>query len=285
MMEECIGLDAEKHEKEHQEDLRRIKEFRLMDDDFMNACFKNNIEGTQLLIRIILGRDDITVTSVTTQSVMKNLQGRDIWLDIDAKDADGRAFDIEIQRTDKGADRKRARYHSSIMDAHLLQPGEDFCKLPETYVIFITENDVLGSGEPLYSIDRQIINTGEPFGDETHILYVNGENRDATTELGKLMHDFFCTNPDEMHYEELANKARYYKEDEKGVSMMCKAMEDMRNEVAERVAERVEKQTKLDDIKNIMATFGVSIEKAMEALKIPKSQWNTYMGLLEKRAL
>ena len=91
------------------------------------------------------------------------------------------------------------------------------------------------------------------------------------------MHDFFCTNPDEMHYKELAKKVRYYKEDEKGVSMMCKAMEDMRNEVAE--------QTKLDDIKNIMATFGVSIEKAMEALKIPKSQWNTYMGLLEKRAL
>ncbi len=62
---------------------------------------------------------------------------------------------------------------------------------------------------------------------------------------------------------------------------MCKALEDMRNEVAE----RVEKQTKLDAIKNIMATFGVSIEKAMEALKIPKSQWNTYIGLLEKRAL
>ncbi len=274
MMEECIGLDAEEHEKEHQEDLRRIKEFRLMDDDFMNACFKNNIEGTQLLIQIILGRDDITVTSVTTQSVMKNLQGRDIWLDIDAKDADGRAFDIEIQRTDKGADRKRARYHSSIMDAHLLQPGEDFCKLPETYVIFITENDVIGSGEPLYSIDRQIINTGEPFGDETHILYVNGENRNATTELGKLMHDFFCTNPDEMHYEELANKARYYKEDEKGVSMMCKALEDMRNEVAE--------QTKLDAIKSVMKTLGLSVEKAMEAIEIPKSQWNTYIGLLEK---
>ena len=282
MMEECIGLDAEEHEKEHQEDLKRIENFRLMDDDFMNACFNNYIEGTQLLIRIILGRDDIIVTSVTTQSVMKNLQGRDICLDIDAKDADGRRFDIEIQRTNKGADRKRARYHSSILDAHLLQPGEEFCKLPETYVIFITENDVIGSGKPLYSIDRQIINTGEPFGDEAHILYVNGENKDVSTELGKLMHDFFCTNPDEMHYKELAKKARYFKEDEKGVSTMCKALEDMRNEVAERVTERVEKETKLDDIKSVMKTLGLSVERAMETLEIPKAQWNTYIGLLDK---
>ncbi len=93
---------------------------------------------------------------------------------------------------------------------------------------------MIGSGKPLYSIDRQIINTGEPFGDEAHILYVNGENKDVSTELGKLMHDFFCTNPDEMHYKELAKKTRYFKEDEKGVSTMCKALEDMRNETAER---------------------------------------------------
>ena len=58
---------------------------------------------------------------------------------------------------------------------------------------------------------------------------------------------------------------------------MCKALEDMRNEVAE--------QTKLDNIKSIMKTLGLSVEKAMEAIEIPKSQWNTYIGLLEKRAL
>ena len=30
------------------------------------------------------------------------------------------------------------------------------------------------------------------------------------------MHDFFCTDPDDMHYKELADKVRYFKEDEKG---------------------------------------------------------------------
>ena len=51
-------------------------------------------------------------------------------------------------------------------------------------------------------------------------------------EIGKLMHDFSCTNPDDMNYEALAKKARYYKQDKKGVATMCKILEDMRNEAA-----------------------------------------------------
>lgn len=138
--------------------------------------------------------------SVKTQRRLKNLLGRDICLDIDADDETGKEYNVEIQRADNGADRKRARYHSSILDAHLLQPGDDFGDLPETFVIFITENDVLGDGLPLYTIDRQITNTGKAFDDGEHIIYVNGANKDASTELGKLMHDFFCTDPDDMHY-------------------------------------------------------------------------------------
>jgi hypothetical protein len=71
---------------------------------------------------------------------------------------------------------------------------------------------------------------GKPFDDGEHIIYVNGADKDASTALGKLMHDFFCTDPDDMHYKELADKVRYFKEDEKGVAAMCKVMEDMRKE-------------------------------------------------------
>ena len=41
-----------------------------------------------------------------------------------------------------------------------------------------------------------------------------GMKKDASTELGQLMHDFFCTDPDDMHYKELADKVRYFKKDE-----------------------------------------------------------------------
>ena len=139
------------YEQQHEEDLQRIRGFRLIDDDFMNACFDNNIEDTELILRIILNRPDISVKSVRTQQVLKNLQGRDIWLDIDAKDQDDNEIDVEIQRSDKGADRKRARYHSSMLDAHSLQPKEDFSALRDNYVIFITENDVIGKSKTAVS--------------------------------------------------------------------------------------------------------------------------------------
>lgn len=52
------------------------------------------------------------------------------------------------------------------------------------------------------------------------------------------MHDFSCINARDMYYEVLADRVHYFKEEEKGVAIMCKAMEDMRNEAA-REAERM----------------------------------------------
>ena len=70
-------------------------------------------------------------------------------LDVLATDSTGRKINVEIQRSDKGAGRKRARYNSSMMDANLLRKGEKFDELPETYVVFITEHDVIGKGSIL----------------------------------------------------------------------------------------------------------------------------------------
>ena len=247
-------------EQQHQEDLQRLRGFRLIDDDFMNACFDGNIEGTELILRIILGKPNLSVKRVTTQKQLKNLLGRDIWLDIDADDIDGTEYDIEIQRADKGANCKRARYHSSMLDAHLLKQGEDFNDLPETYVIFITENDVIGGNLPIYTIERQITNMGKSFNDGEHIIYVNGEYKNSATELGQLMHDFFCINPDDMHYKQLAEKVRYFKEDEKGVEAMCKAMEDMRNETAE--------QTKIEIATDMIKDGQLSLDQIAKYSKL-----------------
>lgn len=225
-------MDAE---RQHQEDLQRLRGFRLMDDDFMNACLDDNIEGTELILRIILQKPDIKVTSAKTQRRLKNLLGRDVCLDVDANDASGKKYDIEVQRANKGADRKRARYHSSMLDAHLLKPGDDYADIPETYVIFITEHDVIGGDLPIYTIERVITNMEQPFNDGEHIIYVNGEDKDSTTELGKLMHDFSCTNADDMYYDVLAKRVKYFKEDERGVEAMCKVMEDMRDQAKDEV--------------------------------------------------
>ena len=224
-------MNKDLNDKYRQQDLQRIRGFRLMDDDFMSKCFENNIECTELVLHIVLGRDDLKVEKVETQHLMKNLQGRSIILDIYATDNSGKRYNIEIQRADRGAGAKRARYHSSLIDANITEPGDKLENLIETYVIFITERDVIGDELPIYHIDRVVEETGKKFQDEAHIIYVNGAYRDKTP-LGILMHNFSCTDPNDITYEALAKRVRYFKENEEGVAAMCKAMEDMRTEAA-----------------------------------------------------
>ena len=150
-------------------------------------------------------------------------------LDIYAVDTTGKLYDVEVQRDDRGAGRKRARYNSSLMDADITEAGEQFEALPETYVIFITENDVLKGNLPLYHIDRVIRETGELFQDEEHIIYVNAQITDDTA-LGRLMHDFWCTNVSDIEYSVLAERIRYFKEDQKGVDVMCREFEELYEE-------------------------------------------------------
>ena len=220
---------TERIDLQHQEDLRRLRGFRLLDDDFLTKCFEGDPKYIQLVLRIVLEMPDLVVVDVRTQVFVENLLHRSVRLDIVATDSAGRKINVEIQRSDKGAGRKRARYNSSMMDANLLRKGADFAELPETYVVFITEHDVIGDGQPLYKVERFISGSNKKFEDGSHIVYVNGAYRDETP-IGKLMHDFSCTDPANMHYEMLAERVRFFKESKEGIAIMCKAMEDMRNE-------------------------------------------------------
>lgn len=96
------------------------------------------------------------------------------------------------------AERKRARYNSSMMDASFLEKGKHFSTLPETFVFFITEHDYMGEGLPVYPVERCVLNTKKLFHDGAHIVYVNGVYRDDSP-IGWLMHDFSCTDPANMH--------------------------------------------------------------------------------------
>lgn len=226
-------------ERQHQEDLQRLRGLRPIDDDFMRCLFKDNIPLAEFVLRILTNKQDLIITDCQTQKDIKRLMGaRSICLDAYGTDSTGKKYDLEIQRQDKGADPHRARYHSSVLDIENLHSGQEFKELPDTYTIFIVEKDFYGKAEPVYPIERINLVTGHPFKDGEHILYVNGEYR-GTSDIGKLMHDFNCTSADDMNFELMAERTRYLKENPKGVNEMCKVMEDMRKESVKEVAERM----------------------------------------------
>ena len=274
-------------EEWRQKFLKVLAGFRLLDDDFMTAVFQESLECVDLVLQIILNKPNIKATKAIVQDTLKNLHGRSVRLDIHAW-ADGQEFNVEIQRSGKGALERRARYNSSLMDANVLLAGEDYDKLPESYVIFITETDVLGEGQPMYVVRRTIEGSGTVFGDGSHIIYVNSSMADEDSPLGRLMHDFRCTRAEDMHYEVLANRVMYFKETEEGASAMCEAMEKLARDFAGELAKEAEKRgmargkesERIFSIRNIMANLQLTAEKAMDVLSIPKSEQARYKAML-----
>ena len=276
-------MDWDEKEEWRQKFLTVLAGFRLLDDDFMTVVFQDSLECVDLVLQIILNKPNIKATKAITQDTLKNLQGRSVRLDIHAF-ADGKEFNIEIQRAEKGAAERRARYHSSIMDANVLLAGEDYENLPESYVIFITETDVLGDGQPMYMVRRMIEGSNKTFCDGSHIIYINSSMAGQDTPLGKLMHDFRCTQAEDMYYAVLAERVRYFKENEKGVAVMCRAMEMLTNEAERRGMERGMENGKeterIFSIRSLMANLQLTAEKAMDALAIPKAEQERYKAML-----
>ena len=113
---------------------RLVDDLTLLDDDLMSKVFDGNIPAAELVLRIVLEDDELEVISVNGQRVFKNLLTgcRDIRFDILIQDRKGRHHNVEVQRSNDGANERRARFHSSMMDSRMLKKGQDFaCKNTE----------------------------------------------------------------------------------------------------------------------------------------------------------
>ena len=245
-----------------------VNELTLFDDDLMSRVFDKNIKATELLLRIILGKK-VKVISVTGQNEMKNHQvgGRNITLDVDAMDENGEEIDIEVQGNSEGAHVRRARYHSSMVDSRMLKEGQAFRELKDSYVIFIYRHDKFKKGLPVYHIDRYVRETGEIFEDGSHIVYVNG-NYKGDDEIGQLMSDFHQVDPDNMHYKELSQGVKHFKEVEEGRDSMCEAVQEYAKEYAKEYGEQRAIREATENVKKLMGNAGVTQEKAFDILEI-----------------
>lgn len=127
---------------------------------------------------------------------------------------------------------------------------------PETYIIFITEGDIFGANKALYHVDRIVKETKKSFGDEAHIIYVNSKIQNNTV-LGRLMHDFYCTDAKDIKNRKLAKRVKFFKEDEEGVKIMSNVFEEIKNENTREI------------VKNLIAV-GVDDNKILESTHLSK---------------
>ena len=257
-----------------------VDDMDLFDDNLMSMVFDNNIPATELLLKIILKRDDIIVISVTGQREFQNpvVRGRNICLDILAKDRTGKNYNVEVQKRPEGAHIRRARFHSSMLDSRMLKEGQAFSELRDSYIVFLTQTDIFGHGIPIYTINRYFEEIDALFEDGSHIIYVNGSYK-GNDAIGRLMHDFGCKEPNDIFYPELAKSVRHFKEEEGGRKVMSEAVEKYAEQYAEKKLENARLNHLLDSVKKIMANLKIGAEQAMNVLEINESD----RQILQKR--
>jgi hypothetical protein len=164
------------------------------------------------------------------------------------------------------------------MDVEALKRGKDFSELPERWVIFITEQDVLGGGAATHLFESREAG-GSPLRDGAHTLLVNGEYR-GDDPIGRLMSDFCQSDPSKMYDKSLAERVRYYKEDPEGVSQMCEIFDQVRNEGVAQGVKQGMAQGMAQAIRGLMDSQSVRIETAMDMLGVPASERDKYERLL-----
>ena len=106
-----------------------------------------------------------------TEYTVTGLASHSVQLDLLAMDEHGKFFNLEVQTESSGAPPQRARYYTGAIDTGHFPKCEDYHALFDTYVIFITKEDVLGKGLPIYHVRRMIDETGDAFNDGSYIIY------------------------------------------------------------------------------------------------------------------
>ncbi|MDO4502039.1 MAG: PD-(D/E)XK nuclease family transposase [Coriobacteriia bacterium] len=271
---------------DYQEQIReRLRSYTMLDDAFMSAVLTDNVPGTELVLRTVLGKPGLKVIEQHTQHQLKNLRGRSSVLDVHAIDDEGTRYDIEIQNDAAGASLRRARYNASLMDASALEEGASVSELPECYVIFITRTDVMGQGLPLYHVDRQILETGEAANDGSHLVYVNCSCTNGPEPLQLLINDLRCADPDKMTHEELASRARSLK-DGNEVNLMGTYLEGIfyKGKAEGKVEGKAEGKIEAlaESAVSVTRKSGVSIDDALSMICVPDNLRDTVREAAEE---
>lgn len=112
------------------------------------------------------------------------------------------------------------------------QSGTKFNKIPEVYVVFISEFDVFKMGKTVYHVDNVVRETKEIVQDGLHRIFVNTEINDGT-KTSRLMSHFTEKTVEDVEFPELSARMHELKEEEGGITVMSGVMEKYEKIAAE----------------------------------------------------
>ncbi len=209
-----------------------IQSLNLTSDLLSSVAFED-LMSIQEVLRIVTGVRDLKVIRVEPQRSYRNLYGHSSVSDIWAEDLKDRQFNLEIQIAENEDHLRRSRFIQSRVDSRSLSSGLEYEKMPELYLIFITQNDFLHVQSGFCEIIRRLKDTDKVADNGIHELYVNLEYPVKDKLMQNLLDFMKDTNNPKIStvgFEHLAERVKYLKNDERGIRNMCEAMEKERED-------------------------------------------------------
>jgi hypothetical protein len=170
-----------------------------------------------------------------------------------------------------------------MVDVRMLNEGEDFKQIKDSYVIFICKKDMFKEGKAVYLIERKRVDTNESINDGNHIIYVNGEY-EGNDAIGKLIHDLKCKDYKDMYYPELKEGVKHFKAKE-GKEEMCESIENYAVKFAKQYASKERKEGeligrqngKLETYIGLIQDGILTVEEVAKRLEISEEKLKEYM--------
>ena len=261
-----------------------VQGFNLMDDDFFAVVMRDE-KAFEVMLRILLQRDDLVVTDVRTQYELRNIVGHSVVLDGYATDSEGKLYNVEVQVRNNDYHPKRMRYYQANMDMSVLEKGKNYSELPELYLIFISTFDLFKMGRIHYSVKRILDNSEVEVSNGVHELYFNTEVKD-NSEISKLLQYFENTDPENKSYDKLSERVEFYKTTSEGVKHMCEAVKNYGDERESwgmaKGQEKGEAKTVVINVKNLMENSKCTLEKALAMLGYKIEDYEKSLKIVEE---
>ena len=140
----------------------------FFDDLFYRFAMTGKIIIIQLFLRILLGEPKLTLTDMVLQKHFDFPHPyHSIVSDTYCESDDKRIFSIDLQNGKKDETAPRAIFYGHVIGFTSLRSGKNYKKLKPTYIIFLTDEDIPGTGE---FIHWETMNTFDP---RIHTIFVN----------------------------------------------------------------------------------------------------------------
>ena len=127
-------------------------------DDFMFGKIMQNESNCIEMLRRLTGNHIKHVKSVTSQKSIRVVSdAKGVRYDVYVEDNVANIYDAEMQQKNEpgsGVLPKRARYYQGMMDLNVLNIGEKYNQLTNSYVIFICTYDLFGQGLCCYEFEN-----------------------------------------------------------------------------------------------------------------------------------